>query len=354
MIENQSEDTGQHRAAECHAENIPLGQNNLLRSSGQFTEDSLKPKKIPFNANSLEDNKPKETVDVLVTQMSAPPSPILLTEHNLLKTDRAADKDMDFSDAEEKFDLLKVPNFRGDNTVQNKPLCENKFTFVKTSTTRDDDIIIRQESFESIAEEPEYAQKKSFPFQETKRKANCCSLFTYWYVNTLVDSVELNNGKMDALFIENMNSDPKRDERLLHKFQLRLGLNLDAWKRKNPNSSEPDAAQWCSFTKRAIRSTVGMQFFQVAFIAFVAEICTLYSIYMIKFLAEYLLKEESELQRSTVLVVTFTLSLIISALLRNFYIYYGYVMSLEVRKMLISALYDKINKLSMRSLTETN
>ena len=151
-----------------------------------------------------------------------------------------------------------------------------------------------------------------------------------------------------------MNNDPKRDERLLHKFQLRLRLNLDAWKRKNPNSSGPDTAQWYSFTKRAIRSTIGIHFIQVAFIAFVAEICTLYSIYMIKFLAEYLMKEENELQQSTVLVVTFTLSLIVSALLRNFYIYYGYIMSLDVRKMLISALYDKINRLSMRSLTETN
>ena len=42
------------------------------------------------------------------------------------------------------------------------------------------------------------------------------------------------------------------------------------------------------------------------------------------------------------------------SLFRNFYIYYGYIMALEIRKLLISALYDKLNKLSMRSLTETN
>ena len=75
-------------------------------------------------------SKPKETIDVLVTQMSSPPSPILQTERMFLKTERAADKEMDFSDAEEKFDLLKVPNFRDDSTVQNKPLQENKLTFV--------------------------------------------------------------------------------------------------------------------------------------------------------------------------------------------------------------------------------
>ena len=112
--------------------------------------------------------------------------------------------------------------------------------------------------------------------------------------------------------------------------------------------------QWYAFTKKAIRSTVGCNFIQVALIAFVAEICTLYAVYMIKFLAEYLLNEENELWRASTLVAIFTVSLIVSSILRNFYIYYGYVMSLEVRKLLISALYDKISKLSMQSLTETN
>ena len=47
-------------------------------------------------------------------------------------------------------------------------------------------------------------------------------------------------------------------------------------------------------------------------------------------------------------------SVMLSAIIRNFYIYYGYVMALEMRKTVISAMYDKVTKLSMRSLTETN
>ena len=50
----------------------------------------------------------------------------------------------------------------------------------------------------------------------------------------------------------------------------------------------------------------------------------------------------------------FSFSMILASLFRNFYIYYGYIMSLEIRKILISAIYDKVNRLSMRSLTETN
>lgn len=75
---------------------------------------------------------------------------------------------------------------------------------------------------------------------------------------------------------------------------------------------------------------------------------------MIRFLSEYLLKEESDLKEASILVTLFSVSLLCSSLLRNFYIYYGYIMALEIRKMLISAIYDKVNKLSMRSLTETN
>ena len=103
-----------------------------------------------------------------------------------------------------------------------------------------------------------------------------------------------------------------------------------------------------------MRSTVGCHFIQVAILTFLAEISTLLSIFMIKFLAEYLIKEESNLSEATILVALFSFFLLLGTLLRNFYLYYGYIMSLEVRKILISAIYDKVGRLTMRSLTETN
>lgn len=109
----------------------------------------------------------------------------------------------------------------------------NKFTFVSPSAITEKTMLKEHEqleSFVSIAEDPVPSSRQDFPFQETKRKASCCSLFTFWYANTLVDSIELNNGKMDNLFIENMNTDPKRDEKLLANFQNRLKANHDSWK----------------------------------------------------------------------------------------------------------------------------
>lgn len=92
----------------------------------------------------------------------------------------------------------------------------------------------------------------------------------------------------------------------------------------------------------------------MAILTFLAEVSTLLSIFMIKFLAEYLIKEESDLSEASILVALFSFFLLLGTLLRNFYLYYGYIMSLEVRKVLISAIYDKVSRLTMRSLTATN
>ena len=54
------------------------------------------------------------------------------------------------------------------------------------------------------------------------------------------------------------------------------------------------------------------------------------------------------------LILVFAVAVTSGALLRSFYIYAGYFMALEIRKLLTSAMYDKVSKLSMRSLTETN
>ena len=53
-------------------------------------------------------------------------------------------------------------------------------------------------------------------------------------------------------------------------------------------------------------------------------------------------------------MASFSLSVLLGALSKNFYIYYGYFTALECRKLLTASMYDKVTKLSMRSLTETN
>ena len=47
----------------------------------------------------------------------------------------------------------------------------------------------------------------------------------YWYANTLVESVNLNQGRMDPKMIESMNSEPTHDEKVLAHFQKKLQSN---------------------------------------------------------------------------------------------------------------------------------
>jgi ABC-type multidrug transport system fused ATPase/permease subunit len=92
----------------------------------------------------------------------------------------------------------------------------------------------------------------------------------------------------------------------------------------------------------------------VAMLALMAEICTLTATFMIRYLANYLMDDEANQNDALIYLAIFTSCVLMSVLIRNFYIYYGYFMSLEIRKTLITAMYDKVAALSMRSLTETN
>lgn len=44
----------------------------------------------------------------------------------------------------------------------------------------------------------------------------------------------------------------------------------------------------------------------------------------------------------------------LAAFFNNYMVFSGYVMSVRMRKTLVSAMYDKVSMLSMKSLTETN
>lgn len=186
----------------------------------------------------------------------------------------------------------------------------------------------------------------------SKSRANCCSKFTYWYSNTLIDSVALNGGKLEECMIEDMNDNPDRDRQLLLKFQERLQSSYERWKMRNPGREPTD--EWYGFTKSAISAALGCEFFTVTFFVFLSEGLTLGSLFMIKLLAEYLEEEGHDIEKAVILVSVFTGSILLGTLFKNFYIYYGYTMALEFRKLLVAAMYDKVGKLSMRSLTETN
>lgn len=111
------------------------------------------------------------------------------------------------------------------------------------------------------------------------------------------------------------------------------------------------SSEWYKFTKSAIKSTIGCHFIGTAILALLAEGSTLLSIVMIRFMAQYLAKPENNTKEAVVLVTIFCTATIVASLVRNFYYFHGFTMALETRKLLIQAIFDKVGRLSMRSLS---
>ena len=71
---------------------------------------------------------------------------------------------------------------------------------------------IREHTFQSIPESVHSLHVEATKFETNKRRASCCSRLTFCYANSLVESVQLNKGKISHVMVEEMSSDSKRDE----------------------------------------------------------------------------------------------------------------------------------------------
>lgn len=78
---------------------------------------------------------------------------------------------------------------------------------------------------------------------------------------------------------------------------------------------------------------------------------TSFLVYLIEFIRR---PESGTLGEGVGLVAIFGALMMISALFKNVYIHSGYLCAMRIRKTLVTAMYLKISKLSMKSLTETN
>ena len=105
-------------------------------------------------------------------------------------------------------------------------------------------------SFESVPEDLCEKKIRGHSFMNSKRRAGCCSIFTFWYSNNLIDSVQMNGGRLHESMIEDMNTDPDRDRKQLLRFQERLQANYEMWQRRHPGRKAND--EWYYFTRNAV------------------------------------------------------------------------------------------------------
>jgi ATP-binding cassette, subfamily C (CFTR/MRP), member 4 len=88
--------------------------------------------------------------------------------------------------------------------------------------------------------------------------------------------------------------------------------------------------------------------------AVIAEGITVSYVYFLFYLISYLKDPLAPYTDGIWLVCVYSFAIALSTLFRNYYIFLGYVIAIRMRKAIVSAMYDKVGKLSTKSLTETN
>lgn len=86
----------------------------------------------------------------------------------------------------------------------------------------------------------------------------------------------------------------------------------------------------------------------------IGECTGVFSCYFISFLIEHLNDSHAEYEEGIKLVAIFSVVCIIQQLCRNFYIHFGYMTSIRMRRTLVAVIFDKVCHLSMKSLIATN
>lgn len=88
--------------------------------------------------------------------------------------------------------------------------------------------------------------------------------------------------------------------------------------------------------------------------AFIGEALTVTYIYYLYFLFDFIKDPSIHYTQGIWLCALFGVAVFICSVCRNYYIFLGYVLAIKMRKAIVSSMYDKVGKLSNKSLTETN
>lgn len=116
----------------------------------------------------------------------------------------------------------------------------------------------------------------------------------------------------------------------------------------------PNEVPWPKMVRNAILATFWSDLFYGSLFAFMAEAITVTYVYFLYYMFEYIKDESIHYTQGVWLCTAYGVAIALSTFFRNYYIFIGYVAAIKLRKAIVSAMYDKVGKLSNKSLTETN
>jgi hypothetical protein len=88
--------------------------------------------------------------------------------------------------------------------------------------------------------------------------------------------------------------------------------------------------------------------------SYFAELTSLFYCFLLRYILQYLRDENAEKQTGIILVLIFSGTILIGNFLRNHYIFNGLIMGVRFRKTLVGAMFNKVGRMSMKSMARTN
>ena len=186
-------------------------------------------------------------------------------------------------------------------------------------------------------------------FQSNYAEASFLSKCFYVYGGKLVAAVNDNKGTMTQQMLEKMNSSTDYDSDRLQHFNARLERRLRAYDKKKMTPRD-----WYVVTRATFFGTFFWDIAAPVAVTCVGETLAVFYSWYIGQIINFLKDPESQRKDGLIMAAVFALAIFVTQLTRNWMFFLGFKFSMNARKVLMAAMYDKVAKLSLKSVTETN
>jgi len=188
-------------------------------------------------------------------------------------------------------------------------------------------------------------------FRQSFRKTGFLGKFFYTYATGLIDAINNDEEKvMRDEMIEDMTLSNDETEHSLKFFEDNLkrreAENLKLRRRHRNYYLVVRGAVWDTFGQELMLTSVlyfASEFFGILYTSYLQQ--------LIEFIKD---EEDDSSSRSAQLLAIFGGLMSLQALFRNYYIFKGYLTAVKMRKTFVAALFNKVSRLSMKALTQTN
>jgi len=150
-----------------------------------------------------------------------------------------------------------------------------------------------------------------------------------------------------------MELEDAENEKLTSKFQFKISMAIERWKQANPGR-KLEEAPWGVICRNSLLAVVWWDVTYVAVINCVSDLLCLFYIYWTQRIINWIVNPTASKKEGAILCAIFTAAAFTSCVLKGSIIQNGLIMGVKIRKILVSALYDKLGKLSMKAVTSTN